>query len=63
VVNLVKTLHFDFGLNGYKQTLKILNLCNITVVGAGNNIALGDQPLIGKIKFWRTHDSRNVATF
>lgn len=51
VVSLANNHSFDYGVEGYIQTLDILKKYNISVIGAGNNITEAAKPFFGKIEF------------
>ncbi len=51
LVSLANNHAYDFGREGYKQTMDILERYRVPVIGAGDNIHQAGEPFIGEISF------------
>jgi poly-gamma-glutamate capsule biosynthesis protein CapA/YwtB (metallophosphatase superfamily) len=51
LVSLANNHTFDYGIEGYNQTLSILKEHNLPVIGCGNNIYEASDPFICEINF------------
>ena len=51
LVSLANNHTFDYGTEGYDQTLSILEEHNLPVIGCGNNILEASKPFICEINF------------
>ncbi len=51
LVSLANNHTFDYGIDGYKQTINILEKYNLPIIGAGENIEQASKPFICEINF------------
>ncbi|MBS0290022.1 MAG: CapA family protein [Proteobacteria bacterium] len=54
LVSLANNHTFDYGEEGFDQTLQILQKYKIPYIGAGNNIQQAGEPFIGEVEFENT---------
>lgn len=59
LVSLANNHTFDYGIEGYNQTLSILKEHNLPVIGCGNNIYEASAPFICEINF--ENKKKNIA--